>query len=459
MYAQTSAPATDASAPLPPEIRGYPVIGAAPGLLADPFRFSLEAVERSSGAARVNLGLAELFLFGRADHAQQILRTRAENFVKAGGMWDAAQRILGPVLPTTEGEVWRRQRRLMQPQFLRQRLAGMTRLMTTAVEEELARWRERAGPGRPVELQREMMRITMRIFIRTMYSTGIADSDVEAMSQASDITLHQLNLRMWTSFLPPWLPFPGDRKFRRARAFIDQTIYRIIEQRRQSGAQGDDLLGLLLRAQDDETGTGMDARQIRDEAISLLIAGYETTSTALTWALFLLAQHPEEEARLRDEVGRVLQGRAPTFEDLAQLSHTRMVFQEALRMYPPVWMMTRTALAADQVGGYRIPAGATVLILPYAIQHDAALWEAPDSFRPERFAPSKAERPGCAYMPFGAGSHQCIGNHLALMEGPLVLAMLAQRYRLKLVPDQKVVPKGSLTLRPRDGIKVLVEPA
>lgn len=459
MYAQTSAQGTEAAPALPKEIRGYPVIGATPGLLADPFRFSFDAVERSGGAARVNLGLGEIFLFGRAEHAQQILRTRAENFVKVGGMWDAARRLLGPVLATTEGEVWRRQRRMMQPQFHRQKLAGLTQLMTGAVATELDRWKAFAGSGRPTELLHEMMRVTMKIFVRAMFSTGLADADVEHVSHASDIALSHMNVRMWTYFLPQWLPFPGDRRFRRAMGVIDRTIFRILEERRTTGTSADDLLGLLLHAHDDEAGAGMDARQIRDEAVALFIGGHETTSTALTWTLYLLCQHPLIEARLRQEVTDVLGSRTPTFEDLGQLTYTKMVLQEAMRLYPPVWMLTRTAREADRVGSYRVPAGATVLLLPYAIQRDAGVWESPETFQPERFAPSKAERAGCAYMPFGAGSHQCIGNHLSLIEAPMVLAMLMQRYRLKLVPDQKIALKGDVTLRPRHGIKMLVEPA
>ncbi|MDP3767798.1 MAG: cytochrome P450, partial [Dehalococcoidia bacterium] len=253
-------------------------------------------------------------------------------------------------------------------------------------------------------------------------------------------------------------PTPTNLRFRRAMRTLDDIVYGMIEARRNNGADKDDLLSMLLEARDEETGEGMSDKQLRDEVFTMFTAGHETTAAALAWTWYLLSQHPEAEGRLHNELGSVLSGRTPGLDDLQRLPYTRMVIEETLRLYPPVWSIGRMALREDTVLGYRIPAKGQVLLSSYVTHRHPEFWDEPERFDPERFAPERAaSRPRYAYFPFGGGPRQCIGNEFAMMEAQLALATLAQRYRLRLVPGQVVEPEPAVTLRPRHGVMVTVE--
>jgi len=312
-----------------------------------------------------------------------------------------------------------------------------------------------ASKSATVDMEREMNVMTQRLILETMLGRGIDRSETDRLNDALQIALEGLNLRMFLSFLPERLPLPGERRYRAAIAAVDEAMLRLVHARRASGAQRDDLLSLLLRARDEDTGEGMDDRQIRDELVSIFVAGQDATAKLMTWFWYVLDQNPEVELRLRTEVADVLDDRRPTFDDLAHLKYTKRVIQEAMRLYPPAWMIPHFVDQEAIVGGHRIPARSPILLSPFVSHRDPTFWPDPEAFDPERFTPERsAGRPRYAYYPFGGGGHQCIGNYFAMMEAQLITAMMVQRLRPRLVPGHRVVPSSSMTLKPRYGMKM-----
>ncbi len=260
-------------------------------------------------------------------------------------------------------------------------------------------------------------------------------------------------------FPPLSVPTPRNLRMQRTIHTLDQLVYRMIAERRSRETERDDLLSMLLSAQDEETGQGMNDRQVRDEVMTLLLAGHETTANTLTWTWYLLSQSPEVERRLHAELNEVLDGRVPTVADLPELKYTRMVIEEALRLYPPTPLLSRKAIAGDEVQGYPIAANSMIMISPYAVHRHPALWEEPERFDPERFTPERAAaRSAYAYFPFGGGPRICIGNNFAMMEAQLILSTVAQRYQLRLIPGHPVEPQMVVTLRPRYGLPMTLHP-
>jgi cytochrome P450 len=445
--------------PAIPGPSGYPLVGFLPDVLLDPLKSLLGVVRRYGDVACVDVGFERLYLLSHPDHVEHVFRASADNFIKDGSLWAAAQELVGNGLGTTEGSAWLRQRRLMQPQFHRQKLAMMTSLMAGAAAEELERWRPAAESGEPIELLRELKGVTTSMFLRALFSTSISDEEMSAITDAVNVAFAHVNVRMWTSSLPRWLPIPGSRRFQQAHRTIDRIIYRILRSRREQGGERADLLDLLLQARDADTGEGMSEQQIRDEVITLFVAAHETTATALAWTLYLLCKHPEVARRVAAEASS-LPGDGPvSFADLGKLAYTKMAFLEGMRLYPPLWLTVRRAVAEDTIAGYRIPAGALVGVVPYVVHRHPSSWQRPEAFEPERFAQADAEgRHRGAYLPFGVGGHQCIGNNFAIMEAQLLLAMLFQRYRVSLVAGHKVEPQATIALRPRNGILVTLTP-
>jgi cytochrome P450 len=347
----------------------------------------------------------------------------------------------------------------MQPPFTQKSVAAFASDMVGAAEAMLERWRPTAERGEPLEVHREMLRLTITVIGRTMLGMrtdgqGAEGQLVEAYAEACEV----INARL-ASFLdvPLAIPTPANRRLKRAVGVIDRLVYALVEERRRAGP-GAELLSRLLEARDEETGEAMSPRQLRDEIITLFFAGHETSAGALTWTWFLLSQHPTAEAELHAELSRVLGGRAPTAADLPALAYTRMVVEESMRLYPPVWTFPRAAIADDELGGYHVPAGSLVFPAQFLTHRHPAFWEEPESFQPERFAPSRAEqRPNLAYFPFGGGPRTCIGSHFAMMETVLVLATVAQRYRLRLAPGHRVEPTSIITLQPLGGMPMVLE--
>ncbi len=358
----------------------------------------------------------------------------------------------------SEGALWRRQRRIMAPAFHPRRVESFAPVMTGTAEELLAEWRK-LPPGSVVNIANEMAGLTLDIIVRTMFSSEIRSETAEVRAAMTDYQLTGGRPSIPDLLgLPSWLPRLSGRKVRETSTAIDQTIYRLIAERRAGGEPKDDLLGLLLAARDEETGEGMSDTQLRDELATIITAGHETTANALTWTWYLLALHPWAEETLHAELASVLGGRAPTTADIPRLVYTRMVLEEAMRLYPPAHTMSREALADDVILGIAIPRGSVVIISPWIIHRHALLWERPDAFDPERFAPGKAEtRPRYAYIPFGGGPRICIGAHFALTEAILILAALAQHVRPRLLHGHKVEPLGLITLSPKGGLPMRLE--
>jgi cytochrome P450 len=388
-----------------------------------------------------------ILIVNAPDGVKHVLVDNADNYTKS----DLARRLLEPGLGrgllTSEGETWRRHRRLMTPAF--RQIARYAPIVVDATEAILAGWDAQSFDA-PVEVTGEMMRLTLAIIARAMFSFDTA-ADVAAID--ASITAYQLGVRL--GFLdfagsPAWLPRPSAWRARKALRGIDEVIARLLKRRLPPSADPDDLLTILLAARD---AGELTPREVRDEVVTIFTAGHETTAQAVSWAWYLVARHPDAEAALHDELSRALGGRAPDFADLAALPYTRMVIEEAMRLYPPAHTLSRQAIAADVVGGHPVPAGGTVLIVPWVLHRHRRWWDDPDRFDPERFTPERsAARPRFAYLPFGGGPRICIGASFAMMEAVLILATVAQRYRLSLAPGQIVEPVGLITLRPRNGL-------
>lgn len=440
-----------------PAAKGYPFVGVLPGFRSDAFALLLDATREVGDVARLDFPGQSWVLLSHPDHVEHVLKENRANYVKG---YDKARVLLGNGLPLNEGESWFRQRRLMQPAFHRRWIARFAGTMVEEVEETIGAWEGPASAGRSVDVGLEMTLLTQRVIVKTMFGSSVGARG-ERIARAFDAGMRGIELR---SQLPLWvsrLPLPVNRRFGRALATLDEEVYRIIGERRRERAGGDgevrdDLLGMLLSARDEETGEGMDERQVRDEVMNIYLAGHETTAVLLTWLWYLLSKAPEAARRVREEALEVLGDRSPGVGDLSKLVYTRMVIEETLRLYPSAWLLARKAVEDDEIGGYRIPAGTGLFVCPYVTHRRADLWENAEGFDPERFAPDRdEERPRYAYYPFGGGPRQCIGQNFALMEAILVVASVARRYRLELVPGQRIKPLPGGTLRPSSAVRMV----
>jgi cytochrome P450 len=401
-----------------------------------------------------------LFIVNDLAAIKHVLIDNAANYQKT----EITRRILEPGLGkgliTSEGETWRQHRRTMSPAFDHRSVALYTPIMTAAAEELLADWRK-VPLGASIDVAPAMMEITLNIISRTMFSS---DSDEIVTIMGRSAGRYQAEMRpniLDMLGLPNWLAgLARSRVADRTLGEFDQVIDRLIEARaRNPGSGPKDLLGRLIAARDEQTGGGMTAQEVRDHVLTIFLAGHETTAMAMTWTWFLLSQQPAEEAKLHAELDAVLGGRAPTHDDLSKLTYTRMVVEESMRIYPPVHTIARAAIGEDTLAGRRVPKGSTVMIVPWLLHRHVKLWDNPGRFDPERFSPEKSTtRPRFSYMPFGGGKRICIGAAFALAEATILLATLAQRFRLRLLPGHPVEPQGLITLRSRHGMKMLLTP-
>jgi cytochrome P450 len=399
------------------------------------------------------------FILNEPGAIRHVLLDNAANYTKTELTRRMLEPGLGRGLLTTEGETWRRHRRIMAPAFDPRSVAGYAPIMTEVSDELLQKW-DALGDGSEVDVAAAMMHATLHIISRAMFS---ADSDEIVDVVERGVNEYQMNVRpllVDLLNLPRWLarlisPMHAAGIFNE----FDKSVDRLLNARgRAPDAEPKDLLGRLIAARDDETGGGMTAKEVRDQVVTIFMAGHETTAQALSWTWYLLSQHPAAEAKLHAELATVLGGRTPRNEDIPNLRYTRMVIDESTRLYPPAHTLSRAPIRADEVLGHRIPAGATVLIVPWMLHRKPSLWERADRFEPERFSPERAAaRPRFAYIPFGAGPRICIGAAFALAEATLILATIAQRYRLHLKPGFPVEPQGLITLRPRNGLRMILE--
>ena len=382
---------------------------------------------------------------------EEVLVTNARKYSK-GRVLRANRHVFGEGLLTSEGDFWLRQRRLAQPAFHRARVASYAATMVDYTERMVQGWRG----GEERDAHQEMMRLTLEIVAKTLF-----DADVEGDAQEVGKSLELLleigaNFRR-TIFVPHWLPTPTNLRVRREVKQIEKILYRIIAEQRASGRDAGDLLSMLLSAQD-EDGSRMTDRQLRDETITLFLAGHETTASTLSWTWWLLARHPAVEAKLHAELDAVLGDRAPTLDDLPKLRYTGHLITESLRLYPAAWGMARLVVEDHEIAGYAVTKGMGVAMAQWVVHRDPRWYDAPEEFRPERWEDDLLKRlPRFAYFPFGGGPRQCIGNAFALMEAALILATIARKFRFLLVADHPVVPLASITLRPRHGVRVTLE--
>ena len=455
VYPRSIAPSVPAKAI--PQTRGLPLVGSLPGLLKDPFGFLIRAREAYGDLYFLNLGLTKVAVLNHPRQIQQVFVDNAQNYRKGGAMWDAIRVLLGNGLVVSEGAFWLRQRRMMQPQFHRQRVAALTDLMVSAMSEAYDTW-EPSATGVPFNLAPAFNHLTMKVITRTLFGMGLSAQEMDQVAEALTYAVDYILKAMVLNALPAWMPVPGRKQYQQAIAQIDESVYRIIASSREKSGAENHLLAMLLDAVDEETGEGMTDQQLRDEVTTLFLAGYETTSLALSWAFDYLVRRPEMMQKLQAEVDTVLGDRLPTFADLPKLPYARMVLQETLRLRPSAWQVMRTAVADDEIDGYRIPAGTNLLALIYLCHHHPAEWPNQEEFDPERFLPGRSEgRHKLAWMPFGAGQRMCIGRDFALMEGQLALAMAVQRYRIAQSAEHPAQPQLSATLRPKGGVVVKLE--
>lgn len=424
-----------------------------PRLRRDPINFFTEMSRKYGGIVRIPVPGYAIHLITKPDPIQHVLLTHQRNYLK-GESVDAIRPLIGNGLASSDGDFWKKQRRLMQPAFRRKRLEQLSGIMIATGQEFMERWAAHAEKGKPLELTDEMMHLTLQVIVKTMFSTDIGDQ-LETLSSAFETTLDVVNRQSWGYTLPGWLPTPDNIRRWFALRTLNKTVFGLIEKRRASEEERHDLLDMLLAAQDPESGAGMTDQQLRDEVMTIFFAGHETTALTLTWAWTLLAEHPQVLSRLQTEVDRVLGERTPGVEDLDSLVYTRMIIDETLRLYPPAWVFVRSAAGEDVIEGYHIPENAFLMLSPYITHHDPDLWENPKKFDPERFGPDRAKDiPKMAYYPFGGGPRMCIGKNFALMEAQLILAMMAQRFTVELLPDQIVEPHYYVTLRPKEDVMV-----
>ncbi len=449
-----NAPSTTTRPPhkTPPGPRGHLLLGVAGDYLRDPLGF-LSAMARQYGdIVHGRFIFWPFYLIIHPDDVKRVFHENYGNYNKDTFAYQAMRPFLGQGLITNDGDFWLKQRRLMQPAFHRKRLDSFGQLMSEATLAMLDRWHRQAQREQPLDIAHEMMRLTLRIIGQALFSIDLTD-ETDALSLSITRMCKLTTESISSPPIPLSIPTRRNRSIKTTMRTLDAMMDGIISERRKLRTETGDLLSMLLEARDEETGDRMNDRQLRNEVISLLFAGHETTANALTWTWYLLSQHPEVERRLHVELDEVLAGQRPSLERLPHLPYSRMVLDEALRLYPPVHAANRKAVAADELAGYHIPANSIIAVCPYLTHRHPAFWEQPERFDPERFTPQRAAgRPQYAYFPFFGGPRMCIGKDFALMEAQLVLATVAQHYQLRLVPGHLVESEPLLTLRPRGGL-------
>jgi cytochrome P450 len=437
---------------IPPGPKGWPLVGVSFEIVRDPLKL-MQRISREYGdIVRIPVLLQSRILLNHPDWIEQALIIQQAKFHKSDFTKRAVERMLGQGLLISEGDFWRRQRRLAQPAFHRTRINEYASTMVQIADAHLQAWR--GGETRDMAL--EMMTLTLDIAVRTLFGTTLPGEAEQIGRSLTFLMRYSLGRLRSPIRIPRDWPTPKNRRAQREYNFLDSLVYRIISERQAKGnsEEHNDLLAMLMGAMD-EDGTQMTPKQLRDETMTLFLAGHETTAQTLAWTWYMLAQNPSVEARLQEELRTVLGGKLPEGTDLMRLPYLHAMVNEILRLYPPAYIVARTSIERCQIGGYDFPAGTTFLMSQWVMHRDPRYFEEPDEFRPERWLDGLADRlPAGAYFPFGDGPRRCIGQGFAMLEASLVIATLVQRFRFSLVPGEVVVPEPLVTLRPRNGIRM-----
>ncbi len=441
------------SLPLPPGPKGRLLGGNLPDYVPDQLGFLQRCAREYGDVVRLRFLNVPVYVLNHPDHVEYMLVGNNRNFIK-----DRAERsslrFLGQGLLTSEGDYWRRQRRLAQPAFHRQRISAYGRTMVESAEEMIrSSWRD----GETRRVQEDMSRLTLQIVSETLFGASMTDDLQEEVGEALDVVMGRFTGGIMFK-VPERIPTPANLRFRRAVRRLEEIIYGLIRERRRNPHDAGDLLSMLLAARDEESGEGMTDRQLRDEALTIFLAGHETTALNLSWTWHLLAGNPRVEEALHEELRTVLDGRAPATSDLPNLRYADAVIKESTRLYPPAWGFGREALHDCEIGGYKIPKGTQVVVSQWVMHRDGRFFEDPETFRPERWLDGSTDGlPKYAYFPFGGGPRLCIGQSFAKMEAVLLLSTIARRFRLRHAPGAEMVkPLPSLTLRPSNGLRMVL---
>lgn len=444
---------------LPPGPDALPLLGSILDVRKDPLEMFERGRREHGDTVRYRFGPFDMVAIHRPQDIRTVLLERADDFHKSPS-YEGLKLVIGEGLLTSEGEFWRRQRKLMTPAFHHKRLLGFCEHMVRCASELADDWdrRQQHSDGRPpvIDLHAQMLSLTFRIVGLTLFSTELSDKAGGMGPALATVLEHANHIAVSMLLAPPaWLPTPRNVRFGAAMKVVDDVVLGIIAERRRSREDAGDLLSMLMAATDETGQIHMSDRELRDEVATLVLAGHETTAQALTWTFMLLSRHPEIERRVVAEIREVCGDRPPSMEDLPALDYTGRVIDEAMRLYPPAWLFERQALVDLELDGYFIPAGTLIAISPWTLHRHGDHWHNPEGFDPERFLPERvAARPRYTYLPFGGGPRQCIGVNFALYEAKLVLATLLQRYSAELVPGQDLSTEAAVTLRPAHGMKM-----
>jgi len=439
---------------LPPGPKGLPIIGNLLDYAKDPVAFYFKNAQTYGDIIYYKVQDLGVYQLNHPDNIKDVLVTHNRNFLK--DPWTGwLKPLLGEGLLTSEGEMHLRQRRLMQPLFHRQRIAGYGQVMAETSAQVGERWHD----GTRLDMNHEMMALTLSVVAKTLFSSDIEDETKEIGEALTAFLNWWFIASMPIGPLITRLPLPINRRYEHSKERLDATIYRLIREHRAGNGDRHDLLSMLLEAQDSEgDNSRMTDKQVHDEAITIFLAGHETTANALTWTWFLLSRNPSVEAKLHAELDEVLGGRVPTVADIPNLRYTEMVFSEAMRLFPPAWVIGREAINDYEAGGYKMPAGSIITMSQYVVHRDPRWFPQPKRFDPMRWTPEeKAKRPKYSYFPFGGGNRLCIGEPFAWMEGVLVLATLARQWQARLVPGHKIGTLPRVTLRPKGGMPMILQ--
>ncbi len=438
---------------------GWPFIGSMLEARRDPLAFTERLAREYGDVARFHLGIFKGYLVSHPDGVRYVLQDNHPNYDKRNYDYEMLRPFVGDGLITSNGDPWLRERRLIQPTFHQDHLAKFATAMNPAIQSRLETWRPLAERGRVVDVAREMNELALEIVSKTLFGAELGPRK-DRILDAFQVLNHEVARRFKSLLvLPLWLPLPRNLKARRAKDQLDQVLMDFLAEFEGRNPAGS-LLGRLLEAHGGITEGEAQNQMVRDEMVTLILAGHETTGSLLSWTWYLLAQHPEAASQVREEARRILSGREPQAADLEDLVFLEAVLKEALRLYPPVWIISRRAKGDDQILGYRIPAGSVVALSPYVVHRDPTRWDDPDRFNPKRFlSGGETERKPFAYFPFGGGPRLCIGGGFSMMEAKMVVASVVQNFQLELTGESAVQPEALITLRPRNGLKMRLRSA